>query len=268
MKKKWTGERLEDGIYNETTIEHLHRYALAIEIAKGKHVLDVACGDGYGAKLLAKFAAKVVAVDNDLETITTARNKYKTQNLHFENGNIEKLPIPDKSIDLITCFETLEHTDQHEKSLSELKRVLKPEGLLLISTPDKKVYTDERNYTNPFHKKELYYAEFKLLLEAFFPFVKIYAQRMVSGSLITGDSEFHEFSGDFNSIEKKSFSGYYFFAVASENELPAINYSLFNSKSILEVALKQQEASIMNTLTYKIGHSVLFPFKIIRNIIR
>ncbi len=268
MKKKWTGERLEKGIYNDTTIEHLHRYAIAMDFAKGKHVLDVACGDGYGSNLLAKVATSVIGIDNKSTVISEARSKYKATNLRFENGNIEHLPVSENSIDLVTCFETLEHTSEHEKAMVEIKRVLKPDGLLLISTPDKKEYSEVRNYANPFHKKELYLNEFKQLLELNFAFVKIYIQRMVSGSLLTGELDAVEYNGDFERIDKKSFTGFYFFAVASQSSLPKMNMSVFTSKSILEVALKQQEETIMNTLTYKVGHSLLFPFKMIRNLIR
>jgi len=61
--KNWTGERLETHILNVITIEHLHRYALALPHSTGKIVLDIACGDGYGSNLLARNAVSVIGVD-------------------------------------------------------------------------------------------------------------------------------------------------------------------------------------------------------------
>lgn len=67
-KKNWTGERLETFVLNDSTIEHLHRYAIAKELAQGKHVLDIACGEGYGSNLLASSARFVDGVDIDQST--------------------------------------------------------------------------------------------------------------------------------------------------------------------------------------------------------
>jgi protein-L-isoaspartate O-methyltransferase len=61
MTTGWTGERLEPHITNETMLEHLHRYAVAVELVNGRTVLDIACGEGYGTSLLSAKAEKITA---------------------------------------------------------------------------------------------------------------------------------------------------------------------------------------------------------------
>ena len=95
----WTGERLETNISNETMLEHLHRYAIAQELVKGKKVLDIACGEGYGVNLLAKQAGHATGVDNDEETIRKAKKKYKAGNITFKTGSALQIPAENN------CFE-------------------------------------------------------------------------------------------------------------------------------------------------------------------
>src|SRR6476620_744587 len=134
MDMTWTGERLETLVLNEATIEHLHRYAIASEYVKDKIVLDIACGEGYGAALLGQKAKSVKGVDIDNATILRARLKYKMANLQFLTGKAEAVPVEDSHFDVVTCFETLEHSANHQQIISEFKRVLKPGGLLILST--------------------------------------------------------------------------------------------------------------------------------------
>ena len=152
--KDWTGERLETFVFNETTIEHLHRYAIAMEFCSGKTVLDIACGEGYGSNLLSAKATHVTGMDADAITIEKATAKYKRDNLYFVQSKAEKIAAADTEFDIVVSLETLEHLSDHTAMMKEIKRVMKPGGLLIISTPDKKEYTDKRMYKNPFHIKE------------------------------------------------------------------------------------------------------------------
>lgn len=81
MPSKWTGERMETFVLNDSTLEHLHRYALVMGLVKDMTVLDIACGEGYGTTLLADAAAAVVGIDIDANTIQKAAQKYQKQNL-------------------------------------------------------------------------------------------------------------------------------------------------------------------------------------------
>jgi SAM-dependent methyltransferase/glycosyltransferase involved in cell wall biosynthesis len=196
---EWTGERYVPWL-EEAAIgyEHLHRYAYATHFVRGKRVLDLACGEGYGSYLLAKTAASVVGIDIDEPAIKHARNKYIKQNLEFKVGSITNVAITGTGLfDVVVCFEALEHVEEHQALLSEAKRLLTSDGIFLISTPNKIIYTDEPQYSNPFHVHELYFDEFKELLGKYFKIVKFLGQRIYCNSNI-----WPVFSGGGNKIVK------------------------------------------------------------------
>ena len=181
-----TGERYLPWL-EEASIgyEHLHRYAYATQFVQNKRVLDLACGEGYGSYLLAKTAKSVLGIDIDNNSIKHARNKYIKQNLEFRVGSITEVPIGGESLfDVAVCFEALEHIEDHQKLLSEVKRLLTPEGVFIVSTPNKTVYTDEPQFNNPFHVHELYFDEFRELFEKYFKNVKFLGQRIYCNSNI------------------------------------------------------------------------------------
>ena len=187
---EWTGERylpyINPSICGaEIHYEHLHRYAFASQFVNGKKVLDLACGEGYGSFLLSKTARCVMGIDINPETIQHASNAYPKDNLEFKEGSILNVPISGSKIfDVIICFEVIEHITEHEILLSEISRLLKDEGLLIISTPNKKIYSDGPDYHNPFHEKELYFNEFRDLLKINFSRVYFFGQRTITGSNI------------------------------------------------------------------------------------
>ena len=183
---EWTGERYVpwfDGA--EIGYEHLHRYAFATQFVRNKSVLDLACGEGYGSNLLAGTAKHVVGIDLDEQTVKHAKNKYIRSNLDFRIGSITEIPINGQRVfDVIVCFEALEHVDDHDRLLSEAKRLLAPGGLFFVSTPNKTLYTDEPHFNNPYHVHELYFDEFKAELDRYFKQVKILGQRIYCNSNI------------------------------------------------------------------------------------
>jgi len=152
---EWTGERCLPWIEGaQIRYEHLHRYALAARLVKDKTVLDLACGEGYGPYMLSKEAKRVVAIDIDEQTINHARSEYSSDNLEFIQGSVLEIPIRGKrKFDVITCFEGIEHVAEHDKLLSEVKRLLKDDGLFIVSTPNKTTYTDEPRGHNPYSSK-------------------------------------------------------------------------------------------------------------------
>jgi glycosyltransferase involved in cell wall biosynthesis/ubiquinone/menaquinone biosynthesis C-methylase UbiE/outer membrane murein-binding lipoprotein Lpp len=175
-----TGERfLPEFMPGEIALEHQHRYHVAAALARGLDVLDVASGEGYGSRLLADVSRSVVGVDVDADAVEFATRKYgAATNLRFAEGSCSALPLADASVDLVVSFETIEHHDQHEAMLAEIKRVLRPGGVLVISSPDKHEYSDVPNYRNPFHVKELYREEFEALLGRWFRSHRMYGQRV------------------------------------------------------------------------------------------
>ncbi|MGB3787499.1 MAG: methyltransferase domain-containing protein [Phormidesmis sp.] len=182
----FTGERYVPSEHGIIKYEHLHRYAAARDFCTNKAVLDIASGEGYGAALLAGSAKTVIGVDIDSESVGHAKERYAAHdNLQFEVGSCAQIPILTSSIEVVTSFETIEHHDQHEEMMQEICRVLKPEGMLIISSPNKLTYSDEPNYQNDYHVKELYYQELETLLGKYFKHVCIYGQRIASASFLT-----------------------------------------------------------------------------------
>jgi ubiquinone/menaquinone biosynthesis C-methylase UbiE len=188
---EYTGERfipLDNLMNDETAFEHLHRYHTVDKMIKGKVVLDIASGEGYGSAILAKSADKVFGIDVDAEVVKYAREKYSgVGNIEFLIGRAENIPLPDHSIDIVVSYETIEHLDQptQEKFLQEVKRILKKDGKLVISTPDKANYSDRYEYTNKFHLKEFTSEEFLGFLKNYFGHVIPYVQGYEIVSAIT-----------------------------------------------------------------------------------
>jgi SAM-dependent methyltransferase len=182
---EFTGERFTPECVREIWYEHLHRYAFATTLVDGLQVLDAACGEGYGAALLARSAARVAAVDVSAEAVAHAGERYASlDNLEFQEADVTRLPFEDDRFDVVVSFETLEHLEAQDAMLAEFRRVLKAEGFLLISTPDKAVYTDLQGNENPYHVRELYREEFERLLGGHFPAVELLGQKLMFHSAI------------------------------------------------------------------------------------
>ncbi len=175
----FTGERFTPECVREIWYEHWHRYAFAAVMARGRRVLDAACGEGYGSALLARYADSVVGVDVDADTVEHARTRYQgPAGLQFQCASVTSLPLADASIDLIVSFETIEHLSDQERMLDEFRRVLAPDGILLISSPDRDNYNAPGTEANPYHVRELTRSEFSLLLATRFPAVRLYGQKL------------------------------------------------------------------------------------------
>ncbi|MBL4661425.1 MAG: class I SAM-dependent methyltransferase [Alcanivoracaceae bacterium] len=183
-KLAFTGERFTPECVREIWYEHYHRYAFAKRLIAGKTILDAACGEGYGSQILAENAKQVTGLDIDSETVNHARSRYKKNNLKFVQGSCAELPFEDASFDVIISFETLEHLEQQQEMLAEFSRVLNKDGILIISTPDKKHYSDATGFENEFHVKELYREEFRQLLNSHWQHQLWYSQAMAFSSIM------------------------------------------------------------------------------------
>jgi hypothetical protein len=180
----WTGERYVTSVRGEIEFEHTHRYLFAMPFAKGVTVLDIASGEGYGTHLLGSVARHVIGIDIDEASVAHARSKYADENLSFLRADCTAIPLSSDSVDLVVSFETLEHIRDHIRFLKEISRVLKADGILVISTPDRVPYNEMNGCSNPYHLKELDGAEFKLLLKRHFESVQLLGQCYLEGSLI------------------------------------------------------------------------------------
>ncbi len=198
----FTGERFTPECVREMWYEHWHRYAFAAPVVHGLSVLDAACGEGYGSAILAGVAHSVDGVDISAEAIGHARDRYGDRpGLSFHVADATKLPFPDQQFDAVVSFETLEHLHAQDELLAGFRRVLKPGGFLLISSPDKRVYSDVTGYQNEFHVRELYRQELIDLIRRHFPAMRLYGQKLMFQSMIIADDGVLDSAGIGISVE-------------------------------------------------------------------
>lgn len=152
--------------------EHIARYQATLPLVKNKTVLDVASGSGYGTKMIAQAARKVYGVDISQEAIKYSQKYYSAANIEYLVGDGSKLPLEDGKVDVVTSFETIEHIADYKTFLSETKRVLKPEGLLVVSTPNDLEFIPG----NHFHLHQFTEQELKQLLRKYYKYVEPYYQ--------------------------------------------------------------------------------------------
>lgn len=236
---EFTGERFTPECVREIWYEHYHRYAFATRLVKDKKVLDAACGEGYGSHILAGTAEHVTGIDIDAKSIKHATNRYKQDNLSFINESCTKLTFEDNSFDVIVSFETLEHLELQQEMLAEFNRVLKEDGIIIISTPDKAHYSDATGFENEYHVKELYQSEFKDLLDNHWPMQSWFAQAMHFNSVLekmyTKDRVYATDVLNKNQIEsdKELLTPMYYVVLATKNDenLPDVpDLHLFSDK--------------------------------------
>lgn len=169
-----TGERMIPAYHKSHSVygEHIVRYQAAVDLVKDKVVLDIASGSGYGSSLLAATASKVYGVDVDEDALAYATKNYKAKNIIFKHGSGTAIPLEDSMVDVVVCFETIEHIKDYKKFMSELKRVLKPDGLLILSTPNDVEFPE----SNHFHIHEFERKELEDLVSQYFKYTKSYFQ--------------------------------------------------------------------------------------------
>jgi 2-polyprenyl-3-methyl-5-hydroxy-6-metoxy-1,4-benzoquinol methylase len=174
-KLEFTGERIVPGKTVEALFrEHEERYVFAGQYVCGKDVLDVACGSGVGTSLLhGAGARRVWGLDIDPNAIAFAKARYRE--CEFAECEATNLCLPDGSVDVVVSFETLEHLKDQRKFLLECRRVLRPGGVLVCSTPNLEI--SRWSASNPYHIRELNPREFQELLGGMFPSVELFGQR-------------------------------------------------------------------------------------------
>lgn len=236
----FSGERLTSAISGEVAIEHYHRYFLARDFCTGRDVLDIAAGEGYGSALLAQVARSVVGVEIDAAVVEAARTEFTRPNLRYLHGDARAIPLPDASIDVVVSFETYEHFAEHETFLAEVRRVMRPGGLIIISTPDRDIYSGPDIPPNPYHVREVNRAEFDLALSANFANVHIMRQRALMGSFIAADRP-TDATRHFEALGQEAVEAGgeltrapYLIAFASDDDLPPVPHSLYIARSDID----------------------------------
>lgn len=220
-----TGERLIPKLHSKSIAygEHLARYRCVSELVKGKIVLDIACGTGYGTQMLADTAKKVYGIDVSKEAVDYAAKNYPHKNVHYKQGDARKIALQDNSVDVIVSLETIEHIPEPEVFVNEVKRVLKKDGLFIVSTPNDDEFTDG----NIYHVHEFDFKELDRLMKKYFKNFDYYFQGSWFSSGILSKKKFETEFRD-NQLElKKSFSqkynkAIYYIAIASDASIPSL----------------------------------------------
>lgn len=246
-----TGERLLPEGNNQTLTygEHLARYQAVIELVKGKKVLDVASGAGYGSQMLARSAASVDGLDYSQDAVDYAKDHFPLDNLRYKLGDAQNMPYSDGEFDVVVSLETIEHIPDPESFVREVKRVLKPEGVFIVSTPNDDEFMDG----NEFHVHEFQFKELSDLITSNFSKYNYYYQgTYFTAGLLKAD----EFSGGFSAkpldvsltFGQPVDKAIYFIAVASNSsqELPQLLSSFvvadrWSTKEDLERDAARQE---------------------------
>ncbi|OBG78425.1 SAM-dependent methyltransferase [Mycobacterium sp. E2462] len=160
-----TGERTIPGLAIENYWFRRHEvvYQRLAQRCAGAEVLEAGCGEGYGADLIAGVARRVVAVDYDDAAVAHVRSRYPR--VEVMQANLAELPLPDASVDVVVNFQVIEHLWDQGQFVAECARVLRPGGLLLMSTPNRVTFSPGRDTPiNPFHTRELNARELTELL--------------------------------------------------------------------------------------------------------
>lgn len=235
----FSGERFiaEKGLGSEIEIEHLQRYQAILSLVKGKTVLDAASGSGYGTNLLADTAKIAFGIEISNEALRYSQENFARANLHFFQGSINALPFLDNSFDVVISFETIEHVSEpiQEQFVNEIRRVLRDDGVLIISTPDKHIYSDLPDYSNEFHVKEFYRDEFNKFLSSSFNFVQFYDQFCSLAYFLTNHQAR---TMDIINWEYFNIPGKYIVAVCSSTIFPE---NLFKNSMVIDIEGKYQK---------------------------
>lgn len=175
----YDGERYVPGQTSRNVSEdHVRRYRYVRNKLKGKRVLDIACGSGFGMQILSAIATVVAGADYSFEAVNFAKRNFMRNVDGGVQANASSIPFADNSFDAIVSFETIEHLSEPVKFLKEIKRVLIPNGKFYISTPVKK-----GNRLDKYHFREYTISEFTKLLSRFFSVEKIEGQRFMFSPL-------------------------------------------------------------------------------------
>ena len=240
-----TGERLIPEKHHRSLAygEHMSRYRSVMNIVKNKVVLDIASGTGYGTYMMAQDAKKVIGVDISQDAIDYSIEHYSSKNIEYKCGGAYKIPVQDNSIDIVVSLETIEHLDKPEIFVKEVKRVLRKDGLFVVSTPNDDQFVEG----NEFHVHQFQLPELKKLTVKYFKNIKYYYQLsyyatalMDEKNLVSDKAKINQVTKSFTQNKKDSI---YYVAVCSDEDISDVNLlnncylpDSFSEKSGLELS--------------------------------
>ena len=243
-----TAERNTFAFDAQIAFERNHRYFVARDICAGKAVLEVGSGEGSGSALLATVARRVVGLEFDTASIARAR-AYAAPNLDFIVGDAEALPLADDLFDVVVNFAALEHLRDRNAYFDEVRRVLRPGGVLLIGIPDREVYAAPGLPENSFHARGASRPELEEFLAARFAHHCIFKQQALIGSII---APIAETEGNWRSYERRApgmieavpglSRSSYLIGAASDGPLPRLGPSVHSHHESIHAVLAAKSA--------------------------
>jgi 2-polyprenyl-3-methyl-5-hydroxy-6-metoxy-1,4-benzoquinol methylase len=253
------GERMIPAFHHEAVVyaEHIVRYLFAARFVVGKQVLDVASGVGYGADLLRSAGAgEVMALDRSPEAVRYGKEHHSKSTPAYVVGDVGSLPFHSDQFEVIVSFETIEHVPDYQRFLAEVKRVLRADGLFIVSTPNRGVYVEG----NPFHTKEFTLAEFEEALAHHFRYVRTFSQDDWIASAVLSPEEMEgadrPIAGElslYKAVGKSPLETLYMVSLCSEAPIPEASQevvltSLYEMRQYLE-ELARRDAEIERSRT-------------------
>ena len=210
-------------------LEHLHRYRYVSELVRGKRVLDLACREGFGTRMLAETADSVTGLDSDAVVVQAAAIEHRRANLQFLVGSRLSIPIAlDHGFDAIVCFDALEDTDTPEQLFSEIKRLLHPNGVLILSVPNAEIRE------NLFRSKAFSAEQFRELLQPEFAQVQLLSHSLFADSVIRPNASL-------NGTGPTRGKAQYLMAIASNSAVPNIEVST-ETVSVIPLLCEKEKA--------------------------
>ena len=165
-----------------TDIGLLRAYDWARDFCKNATVLEIGCGDLGGGELLLREAKidKYYAIDYNIEALYSAKKRDTAATLICASGN--EIPLKNSKFDIVLTFQVIEHIVEYERFMTEIHRLIKPNGILLISTPD----SPSRKSNNPYHVSFFDKLALEILLNKYFEEVKMSYHYGADHSILKG----------------------------------------------------------------------------------
>lgn len=175
---------------SEAAYDRLTRYRFAQRHVRGKIVANIGWEEiGYGSRLLAGTAKSVTGLTNSPEAVDLASTVHSAPNVRYQGTSLPELPYSEGYFDVVVAFGVVENLRHPEDLVREAKRVLKKDGVLVISALDKRTHANDRDRGGIDGRRKMYVPEFRELLERHFGHVHIYRQGAVAGGFVFPASE-------------------------------------------------------------------------------
>lgn len=151
---------------------HIRRYELVKRFLKEGSILDLGCGLGWGTNFLSS-KGEIIGLDLNIEVVRAARERYNNnKKVIFVVGDATKLPFKNEVFDSVSSIENIEHVKESSKYLEEVNRILKGNGVLVLTTPNQDCLSIRlakkfgiKIDKNPYHIKEFNSNDLKVCLE-------------------------------------------------------------------------------------------------------